>query len=91
MVLRMAISMSMILEEIYLSLRKPLCSGRQNLLAIGARIALSKEAKMRLSVLTTDMGRRLEGMYAGPRCWGWLDGFFGRRWRMEWLNDGGGE
>ena len=58
----MALSMSMMLEEIYLLWRKPLCSGRQNLLAKGTMMVFSREAIMRLSVFTTEMGRRLAGV-----------------------------
>ena len=52
----------MMLEEMYLLFKKPLCSGRHNLLAKGARIELSREAMILLSVLTTEMGRRLAGV-----------------------------
>ncbi len=48
-------------------------------------MTLRRDAMMRLSVLTTEIGRKLAGVYAGPRCWEVLEGFLGRRWRMAWL------
>ncbi len=55
-------SMCIMLDEMYRPFRKPLCSGRQNLLAKGIRMALRREAIRRLSVFTTDIGRRLAGV-----------------------------
>ena len=51
---------------------------------------LRSAAMMRLSVLTTEMGRRLAGVYAGPNCWEMLEGFLGRRCSMAWLKSSGG-
>ena len=84
-------SMSMMLEEMYRLERKPLCSFRQNLLAKGVRIRSSRDAIIRLSVLTAEIGHRLAGVYAGPKCWGMLDGFLGSRCKIASLKfDGGG-
>ncbi len=54
--------MSMMLDAMYLPERNPLCSSRQNFWANGVMISLSGEAMMRLSVLTTEIGRRLAGV-----------------------------
>ncbi len=59
---RTAWSISMMLGEMYRPDRKPRCSFRQNLLATGIRIRLRRDAMIRLSVLTTDIGRRLAGV-----------------------------
>ena len=40
---------------------------------------LRSEAMMRLSVLTTEMGRRLDGVYALPSRSDLLEGFLGKR------------
>ena len=45
---------------------------------------------MRLSVLTTEIGRRLAGVYALPSRSEMLDGFLGRRCRIAWLKSDGG-
>ena len=42
--------------------RKPRCEGWQNFWAKGAKIVLSREATMRLSVLTTESGRVFLGV-----------------------------
>lgn len=57
-----ATPMSMILVEMYLLVRKPRCPGRQNLFAMGVNMALRSEAMVRLSVLTTEIGRKLAGV-----------------------------
>ena len=57
----------------------------------GARMAFKREATILLSVFTTEMGLRLAGVYAGPRCWLKLDGFLGRRCNMAELKVSGGE
>ena len=52
----------------------------QNCAALGAIIEFSIDAMMRLSVFTTDIGRVLDGVYAGLRASVMLDGFFGIRY-----------
>ena len=50
------------LEDMYRPDKKPLCSGRHNFSAKGVRIKLSSGAMIRLSVLITEIGRRLAGV-----------------------------
>ena len=82
--------MSMMLEEMCRPARNPRCSFLQNLLANGVRMRLRSAAMMRLSVFTTEMGRRLAGVYAGPKCCEMLDGFLGSRGSVTWLKSVGG-
>ena len=51
---------------------------------------LRRAAIILLSVFTTEIGRRFEGVYAGPKCWDMLEGFLGRRCRMASLKFKGG-
>ena len=62
----------------------------QNCAALGAIIEFSIDAMMRLSVFTTDIGRVLDGVYAGLRASVMLDCFLGIKYSKAWLKFGGG-